>query len=133
MITDPSLASSYAADAPAIPEPITMNVSLCIGNNCNTISIPGKENGEMLVHTRDDTEAIVQTVTGNVQQNFLGMVVSSRPPPLAPVRNASQRAAAMPRSAIREIMALASGRPNVIHLEVGEPDFCTPRHIIDAA
>jgi aspartate aminotransferase len=39
----------------------------------------------------------------------------------------------MPRSAIREIMALASGRPNVIHLEVGEPDFSTPRHIIDAA
>ncbi len=39
----------------------------------------------------------------------------------------------MPRSAIREIMALASGRPNVIHLEVGEPDFSTPEHIIDAA
>jgi aspartate/methionine/tyrosine aminotransferase len=39
----------------------------------------------------------------------------------------------MPRSAIREIMALASARPNVIHLEVGEPDFSTPRHIIDAA
>jgi aspartate/methionine/tyrosine aminotransferase len=39
----------------------------------------------------------------------------------------------MPRSAIREIMALASGPPNVIHLEVGEPDFSTPRHIIDAA
>lgn len=28
----------------------------------------------------------------------------------------------MPRSAIREIMALAAGRPEVIHLEVGEPD-----------
>jgi aspartate/methionine/tyrosine aminotransferase len=39
----------------------------------------------------------------------------------------------MPRSAIREIMALASGRPNVIHLEVGEPDLSTPTHIIDAA
>jgi aspartate aminotransferase/aminotransferase len=39
----------------------------------------------------------------------------------------------MPRSAIREIMALASGRPNAIHLEVGEPDFSTPRHIVDAA
>src|SRR5271166_5545475 len=45
----------------------------------------------------------------------------------------SRRAAGMPRSAIREIMALAAGRPNVIHLEVGEPDFSTPRHIIDAA
>jgi aspartate aminotransferase/aminotransferase len=39
----------------------------------------------------------------------------------------------MPRSAIREIMALAAGRRNVIHLEVGEPDFSTPSHIIDAA
>jgi aspartate aminotransferase/aminotransferase len=39
----------------------------------------------------------------------------------------------MPRSAIREIMALAGGRPNVIHLEVGEPDFLTPLPIIDAA
>jgi aspartate aminotransferase/aminotransferase len=39
----------------------------------------------------------------------------------------------MRRSAIREIMALAAGRPNVIHLEVGEPDFLTPAPIIDAA
>jgi aspartate aminotransferase/aminotransferase len=68
-----------------------------------------------------------------VQQQFLGMVVSGWPRPPTPVRNASQRAAAMPRSAIREIMALASGRRNVIHLEVGEPDFSTPKHIIDVA
>jgi aspartate aminotransferase/aminotransferase len=39
----------------------------------------------------------------------------------------------MPRSAIREIMALAAARQNVIHLEVGEPDFSTPSHITDAA
>jgi aspartate/methionine/tyrosine aminotransferase len=39
----------------------------------------------------------------------------------------------MRRSAIREIMALAARRPNVIHLEVGEPDFPTPAPIIDAA
>jgi aspartate/methionine/tyrosine aminotransferase len=39
----------------------------------------------------------------------------------------------MPRSAIREIMALAGGRPEVIHLEVGDPDFSTPTHIIEAA
>src|SRR6185295_4928840 len=45
----------------------------------------------------------------------------------------SRRAAGMRRSAIREIMALAAGRPNVIHLEVGEPDFLTPAPIIDAA
>ena len=48
-------------------------------------------------------------------------------------RPASQRAAGMPRSAIREIMALAAGRSSVIHLEVGEPDFFTPSHIVDGA
>lgn len=48
-------------------------------------------------------------------------------------RELSRRAAAMPRSAIREIMALAEGRTDVIHLEVGEPDFATPEHIITAA
>ncbi len=48
-----------------------------------------------------------------------------------PARPPSRRAAAMPRSAIREIMALAAGRDDVIHLEVGEPDFVTPMPIID--
>lgn len=45
----------------------------------------------------------------------------------------SNRAGLMPRSAIREIMALAAGREDVIHLEVGEPDFGTPMHIIEGA
>ncbi len=45
----------------------------------------------------------------------------------------SKRADAMPRSAIREIMSLAAGRSDVIHLEVGEPDFGTPQSIIDQA
>jgi aspartate/methionine/tyrosine aminotransferase len=49
------------------------------------------------------------------------------------VRGPSRRAAGMPRSAIREIMALAAGRQGVIHLEVGEPDFSTPAHIIEGA
>jgi aspartate aminotransferase/aminotransferase len=48
-------------------------------------------------------------------------------------RAASRRAATMPRSAIREIMALAAGKPQVIHLEVGEPDASTPPAIIDGA
>ena len=30
-------------------------------------------------------------------------------------------------------MALAAGRSDVIHLEVGEPDFGTPAHIIEDA
>jgi len=42
-------------------------------------------------------------------------------------------AAAMPRSGIREVMDAAWGRPGVIHLEVGEPDFATPAHVVEAA
>jgi aspartate aminotransferase len=40
---------------------------------------------------------------------------------------------AMPRSGIREIMDLAWATPDVIHLEVGEPNFPTPQHVIEAA
>jgi aspartate aminotransferase/aminotransferase len=39
---------------------------------------------------------------------------------------------AMPRSGIREVMDLARGREGVLHLEVGEPDFPTPSHIVEA-
>jgi aspartate/methionine/tyrosine aminotransferase len=39
----------------------------------------------------------------------------------------------MPRSGIREVMELAAGMADVIHLEVGEPDFNTPDPIIDGA
>ena len=42
-------------------------------------------------------------------------------------------AVALPRSGIREVMELASTMDGVIHLEVGEPSFRTPDHIIDAA
>jgi len=49
------------------------------------------------------------------------------------VKPASTRAEGLPRSAIREIMILAAGRPEVIHLEVGEPDAATPLHIIEGA
>ena len=41
--------------------------------------------------------------------------------------------AAMPRSGIREVMDLARGREGVLHLEVGEPDFQTPAHVVEAA
>lgn len=49
------------------------------------------------------------------------------------LRAPARRATSMPRSAIREIMALAATRPNIIHLEVGEPDAATPLPIIDNA
>ena len=42
-------------------------------------------------------------------------------------------ASSMPVSRIREIMDLAWEDPEAIHLEVGEPDFPTPTHIIEAA
>ena len=45
----------------------------------------------------------------------------------------SSIASALPRSGIREVMALAAALDGVIHLEVGEPSFNTPAHIIDAA
>lgn len=41
--------------------------------------------------------------------------------------------AGMPRSGIRELMDLAWSTPGVIHLEVGEPDFATPDHVLEAA
>lgn len=44
----------------------------------------------------------------------------------------ADRIVAMRRSGIREVMDLAAGRPDVIHLEVGEPDFATPEHIVAA-
>jgi aspartate aminotransferase len=41
--------------------------------------------------------------------------------------------AGMKRSGIREIMDLAWASPGVLHLEVGQPDFETPAHIVEAA
>ena len=38
----------------------------------------------------------------------------------------------LPRSGIREIMALSAEMEDVIHLEVGQPDFPTPEHIVEA-
>ena len=40
---------------------------------------------------------------------------------------------AMAPSGIREIMNAAWGRADVLHLEVGQPDFATPRHVVAAA
>ncbi|HWK97423.1 MAG TPA: aminotransferase class I/II-fold pyridoxal phosphate-dependent enzyme [Pseudolabrys sp.] len=52
---------------------------------------------------------------------------------MANLREPSRRAGSMPRSAIREIMSLAATIPDVIHLEVGEPDAATPIPIIERA
>jgi aspartate aminotransferase len=45
----------------------------------------------------------------------------------------SARLARLPRSGVREIMDIALGLPDAIRLEIGDPDFTTPSHIIDAA
>jgi aspartate aminotransferase len=45
----------------------------------------------------------------------------------------SSIASSMPVSRIREIMELAWGDPEAIHLEVGEPNFPTPEHVVEAA
>lgn len=51
---------------------------------------------------------------------------SQLPPPAAAV-------AGMRRSGIREVMDLAASHRDVVHLEVGEPDFPTPPHVVEAA
>lgn len=38
----------------------------------------------------------------------------------------------IPRSGIREILELATSMQDVIHLEIGQPDFDTPPHIVEA-
>jgi aspartate aminotransferase len=45
----------------------------------------------------------------------------------------SQAAASLPPSGIRELMELAWAAGDVIHLEVGEPSFATPPHVVEAA
>lgn len=45
----------------------------------------------------------------------------------------SRRVSLIKPSAIRRMLELSAGMKNVIHLEQGEPDFITPKHIMDAA
>jgi aspartate/methionine/tyrosine aminotransferase len=49
------------------------------------------------------------------------------------MRPTSSAVAGMRRSGIREVMELAQAIPDAIHLEVGEPGFPTPAHIVEAA
>lgn len=54
----------------------------------------------------------------------VGMCVVSAP---------ARRVVEMPRSGIRAVMDLAAAVPDALHLEVGEPNFPTPPHIVEAA
>jgi len=44
----------------------------------------------------------------------------------------SERARSIKASPIRKTIDLAESRPDIIGLHVGEPDFATPRHIVEA-
>lgn len=48
-------------------------------------------------------------------------------------RPLSQSVLGMKQSGIRRMLSLALGIPDAIHLEIGEPDFPTPAHIVRAA
>jgi len=45
----------------------------------------------------------------------------------------SNRVSLIKPSAIRRMLDLSAGMENVVHLEQGEPDFVTPKHILKAA
>ncbi len=49
------------------------------------------------------------------------------------MKSPAARATSLPRSAIRVLFDAADQREGVLRLEVGEPSFTTPAHIIDAA
>jgi aspartate/methionine/tyrosine aminotransferase len=49
------------------------------------------------------------------------------------MKPAAASAIRLPRSAIRVLFDAADRRPDTLRLEVGEPSFTTPTHIIDAA
>lgn len=49
------------------------------------------------------------------------------------MKNLSEKVLKMKFSGIREFFNYASERPNIISLGVGEPDFTTPKPIVDAA
>ncbi len=46
------------------------------------------------------------------------------------MKETSHRVSKAPKSAIRELFDLASGRPDVISLGIGQPDFPTPEPAI---
>jgi len=48
------------------------------------------------------------------------------------VARTSDRVRSVPWSPIRHMMGLAASMPDVISLTVGQPDYDTPRHIVEA-
>jgi len=48
-------------------------------------------------------------------------------------RTISRRVRGLPRSGVRETMELALRTKGAIRLDIGDPDFHTPAHIVEAA
>ncbi len=48
-------------------------------------------------------------------------------------RSFAKRTTSVKLSPIREVFEMASRTPGLVRLEVGQPDFATPQHILDAA
>ena len=44
----------------------------------------------------------------------------------------SEKSKKTPRSVIREMFAMQTGLTDVVSFALGEPDFTSPKHIIDA-
>ncbi len=49
------------------------------------------------------------------------------------MKQLAPRAVEARRSAIREVFDLANTMPDAIRLEIGEPSFRTPEHVVEAA
>jgi aminotransferase len=47
--------------------------------------------------------------------------------------SSSERVGLIKPSAIRRMLEFSAGMENLVHLEQGEPDFATPKHIVEAA
>ena len=59
--------------------------------------------------------------------------MNPNPPPAGLSGKIAESIRGIPKSGIREFFELVIGVPDVISLGVGEPDFCTPWHIREAA
>lgn len=59
--------------------------------------------------------------------------MNTNPPPAGLSGKIAESIRGIPKSGIREFFELVIGVPDVISLGVGEPDFCTPWHIREAA
>ena len=86
---------------------------------------------KQLTETIDESSIDENTNTLNqFRSNTLILRERAKAPVLI---DGSNRVVKVPRSGIREIFDLARGVPDLIHFEIGEPDFQMPNHVTEAA